>query len=198
MIAPVLWSLGALLASAVMGPVTLQLARLTTLEHQAQRFVETAAITSSAGLLAVIVVHEPHTALVLLPLALLGPAAALVDSYEGRLPDLLTGLLLASTSLAATMAGPHGARGIAVAGITAIGAVALKLLAGDLLGWGDVKLIPTLAIVLGHQDALLRGLLHTVTLVAVTAIVIGPRSGRRAVPYGPGLVLGTVGAAVGL
>jgi Flp pilus assembly protein protease CpaA len=155
------------------------------------------AVTVAIGVLVAFVVHGSQPAAVLVPLLVLGPAAALVDIREGRLPDLLTGPLLGATLLTAAASGPDGWRGIAVAAMATAVAILVTALAADVLGWGDVKLIPTLAIVLGHQGALLAGLIQVVLLVGVTAVVVGVKDRRNVVPYGPALVLGTIGAAAG-
>lgn len=187
--------LTATIAAAALGPLTLVLARrrMHTVWHPGP--AETMALTAATGVGAAFVMHGSRPTAVLLPLVLLGPAAAVVDAYEGRLPDLLTGPLLAATLVTAAASGPDGVRGIVVAGlITAVAALA-TVAVGDALGWGDVKMIPTLAIVLGHQNALLTGLVVVVLLVGVTAALMSFRDRRAVVPYGPALVFGTIGAA---
>ncbi|MHA6783187.1 prepilin peptidase [Pseudonocardia saturnea] len=185
----------ATIAAASLGPFTLVLARRRMHTVWLPSRVETMALTAAIGVVAAFVVHGPRPVPVLLPLVVLGPAAAVVDAYESRLPDLLTGPLLGATLVTAAASGPDGVRGIAVAIIvTALAALAI-VAAGDALGWGDVKLIPTLAIVLGHQHALLAGLVAVVLLVGVTAAVVSVRDRRAVVPYGPALVFGTIGAA---
>lgn len=182
--------------AAVMGPFTLLLAAQTMHTRWRPRYGDTAAVTTAVGVLAALVLHESPP-LVLLPLLVLGPSAAVVDAYEGRLPDHLTGPLLGATALAATESGSIGMRAIAVAVLATGLAAAVMVVAGDGLGWGDVKLIPSLTIVLGHQGALLGGLSLVVFLVGVTALIVGVRSRGAIVPYGPALVFGTVGAAAG-
>lgn len=186
----------ATVAAATLGPFTLMLARRRMM-HTVWRpgLVETMALTAAVGVLAAFVVHGPRQVPVLLPLVLLGPAAAVVDANEGRLPDLLTGPLLGATLLTAAVSGPDGVRGIVVAIIVTALAALATVVVTDALGWGDVKLIPTLAIVLGHQHALLTGLVAVVLLVGVTAAVLSLRNRRAVVPYGPALVFGTIGAA---
>lgn len=182
----------ATLAAAAAGPLTLVLAhrRMHTVWRPGP--TETTALTAAVGILAAFVFHGSQPTPVLLPLVLLGPAAAVVDAYEGRLPDLLTGPLLGATLVTAVAAGPDGVRGIVVAAVVTAFAAATV---GDALGWGDVKLIPTLSIVLGHQDALLAGLVAVSLLVGVTAVVVRGRDRPVVVPYGPALVFGTIGAA---
>lgn len=185
----------ATIAAATLGPLTLVLARRRMHAVWRPGPAETMALTAAIGVLAAFVVHGSQPAPVLLPLVLLGPAAAVVDAYEGRLPDLLTGPLLGATLLTAAASGLDGVRGIAVAAIATALAALATVAVTDALGWGDVKLIPTLAIVLGHQDALLGGLVAVALLVGVTAAVVSVHDRRAIVPYGPALVFGTIGAA---
>ncbi len=182
-------------AAATLGPLTLVLARHRMRTMWQPRPAETAALTAAIGVAVALAVHGSRPAAVLLPLVLLGPAAAVVDAYEGRLPDLLTGPLLGATLLTAAVSGPDGVRGIAVAAVVTVLAALATVMVTDALGWGDVKLIPTLAIVLGHQGALLAGLVAVVLLVGVTAAVVSVQDRRAIVPYGPALVFGTIGAA---
>lgn len=185
----------ATIAAAALGPLTLVLARRRMHTVWEPGPAETMALTAAIGVVAAFVVHGSRPAAVLLPLVLLGPAAAVVDAYEGRLPDLLTGPLLGATLVTAAASGPDGVRGIVVAAlVTAVAALA-TVAVGDALGWGDVKIIPTLAIVLGHQNALLAGLVVVVLLVGVTSALMSVRDRRAVVPYGPALVFGTIGAA---
>jgi leader peptidase (prepilin peptidase)/N-methyltransferase len=182
-------------AAVTLGPLTLVLARRRMHTMWRPGPTETTALTAAIGVVAAFVVHGSRPVAVLLPLVLLGPAAAVVDAYEGRLPDLLTGPLLGATLLIAAASGSDGARGIAVAAVVTVLAALATVMVTDALGWGDVKLVPTLAIVLGHQGALLAGLVAVVLLVGVTAAVVSVRDRHAIVPYGPALVFGTIGAA---
>lgn len=182
-------------AAAALGPLTLLLARRRMHTTWQPGPAETMALTAATGVLAAFVMHGSRPAAVVLPLVVLGPAAAVIDAYEGRLPDLLTGPLLGATLVTAAASGPAGVRAIAVAVlVTAVAALAMAAV-GDALGWGDVKLIPTVVIVLFHQGALLAGLVVVVLLVGVTAVLMIVRDRRAVVPYGPALVYGTIGAA---
>jgi leader peptidase (prepilin peptidase)/N-methyltransferase len=182
--------------AAVMGPYTLLLAGHTMHIRWRPRYGDTAAVTTAVGVLAALVLHESPP-LVLLPLLVLGPAAAVVDAYEGRLPDQLTGPLLGATALTATASGSIGIRAIATAILAAGLAASVMVVASHALGWGDVKLIPTLTIVLSHQGGLLGGLSLVVLLMGITAVIVGTGTRGAVVPYGPALVFGTVGAAAG-
>ncbi|GAA1195075.1 prepilin peptidase [Pseudonocardia alaniniphila] len=190
--------IAASVAAATLGPTALLLARQRMHSPWAPGISETAAVAAITGIGFALVLYGPQPAAVLVPLVLLGPAAAIVDAREGRLPDLLTGPLLGTTVLVALGSGSAGLRGIAVAAFATAGASLVATLPGAMLGWGDVKLIPTLTIVVSHQNALLEGLIHAVLLVAVTAVIVGLRERRSVVPYGPALVFGTLGAAAGL
>jgi leader peptidase (prepilin peptidase)/N-methyltransferase len=190
--------IAATVAAATLGPTALLLARQRMHSPWAPGISETAAVAAITGIGFVIVLYAPQPAAILVPLVLLGPAAAIVDAHEGRLPDQLTGPLLGITVLVALGSGSAGLRGIAVAAFTTAGAGLVATLSDAMLGWGDVKLIPTLAIVLYHRNALLEGLIHALLLVAVTAMIAGLRERRSVIPYGPALVFGTLGAAAGL
>jgi leader peptidase (prepilin peptidase) / N-methyltransferase len=180
----------AIAAALLGGPLTLTLARRGMHTSWTPGRTETAALA----------VHGPRPAAVLWPLVLLGPAAAVVDACEGRLPDVFTGPLLAATLLIAAASGSDGAtEGIGAAGAACAVAGLIMATGTNALGWGDAKLIPTLAIVLNQQGALLVGLLHTTILIGATAAVLfGMRHHRDVVPYGPALLVGGVAAGVGL
>lgn len=72
------------------------------------------------------------------------------------------------------------------------------LVAPQLLGWGDLKLLPSLGAALGCHgpEAVLHAVVLWLVLIAVTAVAVAVR-GRESVPYGPALVLGTVAALAG-
>jgi len=158
---------------------------------------ETAAVAAITGIGFAVVLAGPTSAAVLIPLGLLGPVAAVVDAREGRLPDLITGPLLGATTIVALGSGSNGLRAIGFAVVATVGASLIATLSADALGWGDVKLIPTLTIVLSLQNALLNGLIHTLLLIVVTTVIVGAGERRSIVPYGPALVFGTLAAAAG-
>ena len=143
-------------------------------------------------------VLAPPTA-VLLPLIVAGQAAAMVDAREGRLPDALTLPLAAATLLATALTATGPVRALVAATIAGVAALLLKTCSDAAIGWGDVKLAPSVGIVLDHFDAVGAGLRNIVLLVFGTALVLavaGRRSVGGVVPYGPALVLGTLGATV--
>ncbi|MER7433694.1 prepilin peptidase [Pseudonocardia alni] len=161
---------------------------------------EVASVTALTGLaVGLALTRHPGGAVLLAPLATLGCAAAVVDAREGRLPDRLTGPLLGCTLLAGIV--EYGVGAIAVAAAGAIIVTLLKLAASAAIGWGDVKLAPTLAVVLADHGTLFRGIALACAMVALTAGAVAladrrnPSMPRSGVPYGPALVLGTLGAA---
>jgi leader peptidase (prepilin peptidase) / N-methyltransferase len=144
-----------------------------------------------------------HAAIVLL-VAVLGTAAAVVDAHERRLPNALTAalgaaLLIALPAIALLTRNPDGLLRASIAAVLT-GAVALvaKAARPTIIGWGDVKLLPSLAAAVAWAgvSALAQGLvLWIVLLLATTAVWRVARFDKAdAVPYGPALVLGTLGA----
>ena len=143
-------------------------------------------------------------AAVALPLALAGTAAACVDAREGRLPDALTVPLLPIT-LAAVAAGTGGVTAMGAALFPAtlglVTAVSIHVVSDALLGWGDVKLAPTLAVVVsqGGSPAVFASV--AAVGVALTALLCrsatapGGPDERGVVPYGPALVVGALCSA---
>ena len=105
-----------------------------------------------------------------------------------------------STLVAALGTGAH-VIGTLVAAATAGGAALLgKTLSSAAIGWGDVKLAPTVGVVLAHFDVVATGLWSIALLVLATAALLAVDRRSRddgIVPYGPALVLGTLSAAVG-
>lgn len=187
----------ALLLAAVAGPAVLMIASATTLVHVRAGAVEACAVSALTGFTVGLVLTLPtRETLILMPLAVLGCAAAVVDAREGRLPDRLTTPLLACTLLATLLVGDLNT--VALAATGAAGAALLKIAASAVIGWGDVKLVPTLALVLAHSHAVARGVLLIAAMVVLTAVVVGltgARTRTEVVPYGPALVLGTIAAA---
>ncbi|TQM11010.1 prepilin peptidase [Pseudonocardia kunmingensis] len=184
----------AVVLAMIAGPAGLLLAQRTMHVQIALRPVEVATVTAVTGTtVAVAIARPPADVAVLLPLAVLGSAAAVVDAREGRLPDALTGPLLVATLLIVLLTGG----GVIGAAVGAGAAGALKLVASAAIGWGDVKLVPTLAVVLTQYDAVASGIINAALLVAATAIIVSVATpGHNVlVPYGPALVFGTVGAA---
>lgn len=141
-------------------------------------------------------------AVVLIPLAVAGSAAAIVDAREGRLPDFLTLSLLPTTLVAVLATGGDLGAAMIAALLGGSVAVALKASATAMIGWGDVKLAPTLAVVLSQGGSTAAAGFYVAVLVVATALIVrtldGPSASGGLVPYGPALVFGTLGAAAGL
>lgn len=178
----------------VLGPLTVLLSgqvahlpwRPTILE-----ILSVATLTGTAATLVVDGVLTPAQ----LPLALIGPAAAVVDAHEGRLPDILTGPLLIATlaiGLATTRDAPQL---LAIAAAAGALAVVLATFAGELVGWGDAKLLPTVAITLADAGALLDGVLVISALITLTAAAVATFDRRALVPYGPAFIIGGLAVA---
>ncbi|MCX6465758.1 MAG: prepilin peptidase [Pseudonocardiales bacterium] len=166
-----------------------------------------------------VAVRTTGHAIVALPLAVAGSAAACVDAREGRLPDVLTLPLLPATLIAVgtaahDFAGSDVTVGTALVGsllaaaVGLLAALVVKLVSDAVVGWGDVKLAPTLAVVVSQGGSASGFALIAALGVASTALLVR-RSGRRrgvrgdgddrtteaVVPYGPALVLGALFAA---
>ena len=139
----------------------------------------------------------------LLPVVVLGGAAALVDAHERRLPDALTGCLTAVVAVTITLAavgGNNDGRRAMYGFVTGLVlAVTGKWLSDRAVGWGDVKLTPSLAACLAWSSwwTVYLGLLTWAVLILVTAGLLTVRSGRAVVvPYGPAMVAGTLNAVL--
>lgn len=140
--------------------------------------------------------------LLLLPMTVLGLAAAVVDVGERRLPDaLIQPLLLTTTAALVTVAAyQHDATGAmrslgTAAVITAV-ALVIKLLRSAAIGWGDIKLIPSTGMVLGWADVALFGVLLWAVGIGISALLTSGRRDHDVVPYGPALIVGTLAAVV--
>jgi prepilin signal peptidase PulO-like enzyme (type II secretory pathway) len=165
-----------------------------------------AAVVAGAGLAVTeLLAKGAATAAVGLPLALVGIAAAIVDVHEQRLPDALTGTLLIGTTVAVAVSAPITDDGVAAAARAALAAVLVtscgllaKAARSSAIGWGDIKLLPSLGEALGWAgwDHLTSAaVLWVLFLVVTTAAASWPRSDRQdLIPYGPALVVGGLGA----
>lgn len=136
------------------------------------------------------------------PLLAFGLPAAIVDAHEQRLPDALTRPLLATTLLtvavaaAATGDWPAGVRAILAAVVVTGGAVAVKGLRSSAVGWGDIKLMPSLGAALGwsHWSTLGMAAALWMLLIAISAAALGAVGRDSTVPYGPALLVGAAAA----
>ncbi|HEX7745452.1 MAG TPA: A24 family peptidase [Micromonosporaceae bacterium] len=140
-------------------------------------------------------------------LAAVGVPLALVDLRVLRLPDPLVGTAfvggVALLGVAATVEGSADPllRAGAAALICGVGYLALALVPRSQLGFGDVKLSAVLGLYLGWLGwyAVVAGvaLAPVLNLPLVIGLLIAGRAGRKtAVPYGPAMLAGAVGALV--
>lgn len=201
-------ALVAVVAGLLLAPAVATLAHRSMSRPSPPSFLTGATVAAVAGVSASAAITGATVAGVVvgLPLIVFGLAAAIVDMREQRLPDALTGPLLLTTIAvisAATVAGADPAaalRSIAVAGAVTAGALTLKVVASASIGWGDVKLMPSLGAALGwwRSDAVLTAVLLWMVLIGITAAIVSYRQRSRAavVPYGPALLVGTFGALV--
>jgi len=180
-----------IVAVALIGPATVLAVATCAIRPWTPGRIETAATAALGGISATPLL-DGHVAATALPLIALGPAAAVVDIHEGRLPDVLTGPMIVATVSLATLSGPVGWHSIVVATIATLGLLVVKAIAPDVIGWGDLKLAPTIVIVLGQHAATLPGVVCIIGLIALTAAAMAVRTGASSVPYGPALLLGTL------
>ena len=147
---------------------------------------------------------SPVRAAIVFVVAVLGTAAAVVDAHERRLPNALTAalgaaLLITLPATALLTGNPDGLlRALIGAVLAVVVALVVKAARASVIGWGDVKLLPSLVAALAWAglSALAQGLvLWVVLLLATTAVWrVAGFDRSDAVPYGPALVLGTLGA----
>lgn len=194
----------ALLSGGLLGPSIVKLARSNMRTRRPLTFRVVAAAACAPGLIAAALVgHSRPAGVILIPLVLIGGAAALVDVHERRLPDALTIPLMGLT--AATVAviaiAQHDGTAALRAMLTAVGitgsALLMKVVQTDAIGWGDIKLLPTLGAVLGWWDAAALGVVMWAFLVGTAAMVSARRpAAGPLVPYGPALLAGTLAAVL--
>lgn len=116
--------------------------------------------------------------------------AALIDARAGRLPDAVVVPALLYTVAAATSAG-RGGGAVAGAALFCVPMLAIHLARPAGLGFGDVKF----ALLLGAGIGLVAPVLVVPAFVLAaavhTAACLTVRAGRRLVPFGPALALGS-------
>lgn len=141
--------------------------------------------------------------IVAVPLVVFALPAVVVDAHEQRLPDALTYPLTISTAaLVASIAAVDPAaalRAAAAAAAITVGALLLKVICSDVIGWGDVKLLPGLAAVLGWSSwgTVLAAVALSVVFIAAQSAATAMLGRRSPVPYGPAFLAGLVGALLG-
>lgn len=170
--------------------------------------VTPAAVMSLCGLLALTTGPRPELVVWLL-LTPAGALLALVDARTHRLPDVVTLPLAAAAPVllgaARLLPGATGSWTCALLGAATLTALFLLtfLLSPRTLGFGDVKLAPTLGAVLGWHGwpLLLLGLFTGYLIAAAHGLLLITRrkaTSHTALPFGPPLLLGAVAAiAVG-
>lgn len=147
-------------------------------------------------------------AAVYVPLAL---ALSVVDVREHRLPNPLVLALTAAVLvvIAATAALSPGARAaclfaLVLGAVVAVLGIALALVAPGLIGMGDAKVAPVIAVVcaLLGAEAVLAAVLGVAVLGGLVGIIVlaRTRDPRARIPYGPVLLAaplcGVLGAPV--
>jgi prepilin signal peptidase PulO-like enzyme (type II secretory pathway) len=165
--------------------------------------VETVPVGLLLGLSLAITASPPQAAIVMV-VATLGMSAAIVDAHERRLPNLLTatlgaGLLVTAAAIALLTGNAEGfVRASVAAVVTVVVALVVKAARPSMLGWGDVKLLPSLAAALAWTgvSTLAQGFVGWIVLLLATTALwrIARFDIADTVPYGPALVLGTLGA----
>lgn len=175
----------------------------------APRPLATGAIAGGGGAVAVLLVPAPALVPAWVALALVGAVIVRTDLARHRIPDALT--LAAAGCGAVLLALPadwaaYGRAWLAALAVSAV-LLGLALIGPSGLGMGDVKLGPALGLYLGYLgwEAALVGVAAGFVLGALAALVVlagdaiarKPLAGalRRALPFGPFLL---VGAVVGL
>ncbi|GAA2861800.1 hypothetical protein GCM10010472_18900 [Pseudonocardia halophobica] len=144
------------------------------------------------------------TTAMLAAVAVLGTAAAEVDVLERRLPDRLTGplaLAVAGVGLLTISQSSEALQRMAVAATITIGTAGLLLLvAPAAMGWGDLKLAPSLAAATAtiSWTCFMSAVgLGAVLLLSTASAEFLRRRNASLVPYGPSLV-GAASFAIGL
>lgn len=133
-----------------------------------------------------------------------GSALAVVDLREHRLPDRFTGplaaVLVPCVLVAGAAAGDLGASGRAAvcAVLGCAGFLAVHLVSPGTLGFGDVKLVPSLCALTGFLSwgHALLGFVAAVLVAGLQGLVtmIVRRDRRAHIAFGPALLLGALGA----
>jgi leader peptidase (prepilin peptidase) / N-methyltransferase len=220
------------IVAIVLGPAALWLARTQQVHPIPGSWATSAASAAAAGILAALVAGAGEAStdvavvVVAAPMLAFGFPAALVDVREQRLPDALTAPLLVTTLIAlAVVAGVTGSwsaglRALLVAVLVTGAALAVKGVRTAAIGWGDIKLLPSVGVVVGWsgwtstvEAATLWAVLIPATALVTASLTAAPPAliarGRRergvagsvagwssAVPYGPALLAGAAAALV--
>ena len=206
---------GALLAGVAAGPGLDAVARWSLREPAdavwRKRPLVTGLCAGIAAAAVVLLVPTPLLAPAWLALAAVGAAIIRTDAARHRIPDALSLAALASGAALLLLPRDLAAYGRGwLAAATLTGALLLLALIGPSgLGMGDVKLAPALGLYLGYLGwtQVLLGVASAFVIAAAAALAVLARDAvgrrsvagalRRALPFGPFLLLGTlVGLAV--
>lgn len=213
---PWVLALIALGAGAALGPWLDRLARWSLGPQDEgtwrRRPVATGAVAGLGGAVAVLLVPTVALAPAWVALAWVAAPIARTDLARHRIPDVLNGVAVVSGAALLLIPGDLSAYGRAWLGALAAtaGMLVLALIGPSGLGMGDVKLAPALGLYLGYLgwEALLVGMaagfvlgaLAALGLLLHAAVTRAPMGTalRRALPFGPFLLLGTLaGLATG-
>jgi leader peptidase (prepilin peptidase)/N-methyltransferase len=197
---------GAAALGLLLGPwlaaVTVRLATRDDTAVPSRRRVAATAVLAAAALAAGPALTGPRPAAA--ALAWLGGAAVVlagVDLASHRLPNRVlfpaaaAGAAALAVDAAVTGSWPAVLRAVAAAGVTSAVAFGAAAISPEGLGFGDVKLLGLLGLLLGWAGwgLLLRGVLLGLVLGAVVSLLLlaTRRAGwRSAVPFGPPLLAG--------
>jgi leader peptidase (prepilin peptidase)/N-methyltransferase len=158
-------------------------------------------VTAVVSAVGVLVAHgRPQLGLVLWA-GVLGVGLSAVDLKHHRLPDALTlpaiPISLAAVALTGWLAPDSGSVPRALFGGAVLGAIfgLLAFLTPRNMGWGDVKLVVSVGILLGFVSwaAVLLGLIVAFllgALVSIAGIVVRRWNLKSAIPFGPSLLAG--------
>lgn len=176
-----------------------------------RRSLVTGIIAGTFGAVAILLVPSLALAPAWVALALVAAPIIRADLARHRIPDVLNAIASVGGALLLLVPGDLGAYGrawLAAAAVT-IALLGLALIGPSGLGMGDVKLGPALGLYLGFLgwEPVLIGLAAGFVLGAVAAIAVLARDVlarrpvrgalRRALPFGPFLLAGTlVGLAI--
>jgi leader peptidase (prepilin peptidase)/N-methyltransferase len=195
----------AVVVTLSLGPETIRAAHRTMLVAESGRcWLASAATAAMTGVIATALASSCSATelVVAVPLMVFALPAVVVDAHEQRLPDALTCPLMMSTSaivvLVSAVDPMSGLRAAAATAAVTAGALLLKVISSDVIGWGDVKLLPSLAAALGWsgRDMVLAAVVLWVVLIATQSAISSTLGKRSPVPYGPALLAGVVGALV--
>jgi leader peptidase (prepilin peptidase)/N-methyltransferase len=203
-------ALGAVVLGLALGPLLDRAAAASLREPDdavwRPRPILTGAIAGCAGAVSALLVPTLPLLPAWLALSMIGTVIVRADSVRHRIPDVLTMAALATGAVLLVIPGDLQAYGRAWLGALALTAalLLLALIGPSGLGMGDVKLAPTLGLYLGYLGwtPLLVGVMAGFVLAAVVGVLAVIRDAvrgqsvagalRRALPFGPFLLLGTL------